>query len=603
MKVLTAFFAAVLAYTLLPSQEALAEKRVALVIGNSSYKHVAKLTNPANDAAAVANLLRSAGFDVIERKQDLNISSMKRAIRDFSEKTQDADIAVVYYAGHGIEVDGTNYMIPIDAELARDVDVEDETVSLDRIVKVLEPVKRLRLVILDACRDNPFSKSMKRTIGTRSIGRGLAKVEVQSSDTLIAFAAKAGFTASDGDGQNSPFATALVNNLGIPGLDLRLAFGRVRDDVLKATGNRQEPFVYGSLGGSTVSLVPPKAVPEPVAVINPQIDMRRDFELAGQIGTKEAWDQFLAVYSNGLYAGLARAARAKLDAEEAKAAADAKATAARTDAAAKAAIAKAQADADAAAATAKAEALSKADALSKVDASAKAAIAKAQAEAKAAVAKAEAEAKAAAEKAAAALKSETAARAEAAAKLEAANKALDAERAKLATQQVAALAPQQDGSTAGPPPPTGSELILEIKKELKRVGCYSGKVDDDWKSADTKQSLAKFAKIASLAKTPDQPDAVFLNSVRSQITRVCPIECGKNEVESKGQCVAKAAPAPRAAPASKADTASAPAAKSAGVSGLADLIYRCKSKDKSACSTLCSAGSEKACGAVGRMRN
>ena len=193
MKVLAAFLGTVLAYALLPSQEALAEKRVALVIGNSTYKHVTKLTNPTNDAAAVANLLRTSGFDVVERKQDLTISEMKRAIRDFTDKTQDADIAVVYYAGHGIEVDGTNYMIPIDAELARDIDVEDKTVCLDRIVKVLEPVKRLRLVILDACRDNPFSKTMKRTIGTRSIQRGLAKVEVQSSDTLIAFAAKAGF--------------------------------------------------------------------------------------------------------------------------------------------------------------------------------------------------------------------------------------------------------------------------------------------------------------------------------------------------------------------------------------------------------------------------
>lgn len=599
MKVLTAVFWAALAFAVLPSQEALAEKRVALVIGNSSYKHVAKLTNPTNDATAVANLLRTAGFDVVERKQDLSINDMKRAIRDFTDKTQDADIAVVYYAGHGIEVDGTNYMVPVDAELARDIDVEDETVSLDRIVKVLEPVKRLRLVILDACRDNPFSKTMKRTIGTRSIGRGLAKVEVQSSDTLIAFAAKAGFTASDGDGQNSPFASALVNNLGIPGLDLRLAFGRVRDDVLKATGNKQEPFVYGSLGGSTVSLVPPKAVAEPVAVTNPPVDMRRDFELAAQIGTKEAWDQFLSVYSNGLYAGLARAARAKLDAEEAKSEADAKAAAARTDAAAKAAIAKAQADADAAAATAKAEAMSKADA------SAKAAIAKAQAEAKAAVAKAESEAKAAAEKAAAALKSEATLRAEAAAKLEAANKALDAERAKLATQQVASLAPQ-DGSTAGPPPPTGSELILEIKKELRRVGCYTGKVDDDWKSADTKQSLAKFAKIASLAKTPEEPDAVFLNSVRSQITRVCPIECGKNEVESKGQCVAKAAPAPRtapAAPSAKTDTAPAPSGtRTASGNSAGDQLYRCRSGDVSACQSLCSAGFNGPCQKLGRMR-
>ena len=256
MRTLNALFWAVLAFAVLPPQDALADRRVALVIGNSAYKYVPKLTNPANDAAAVVNLLRTAGFDVVESKRDLNISDMKRTVRDFTDMTKDADIAVVYYAGHGIEVDGTNYMIPVDAELARDIDVEDEAVSLDRIVRVLDPVKRLRLVILDACRDNPFGRTMKRSIGTRSIGRGLAKIEVQGSDTLIAFAAKAGSTASDGDGKNSPFATALVSNLGTPGLDLRLAFGRVRDDVLKATGNRQEPFVYGSLGGSTVSLVP-----------------------------------------------------------------------------------------------------------------------------------------------------------------------------------------------------------------------------------------------------------------------------------------------------------------------------------------------------------
>ena len=166
MKLLTALFWAVLAFALLPAQHALAEKRVALVMGNSAYKYVTKLTNPANDSAAVATLLRTAGFDVVESKQNLSISEMKRTVRDFTDMTKDADIAVVYYAGHGIEVDGVNYMVPIDAELARDIDVEDEAVSLDRIVRVLDPVKRLRLVILDACRDNPFGKTMKRTIGT-----------------------------------------------------------------------------------------------------------------------------------------------------------------------------------------------------------------------------------------------------------------------------------------------------------------------------------------------------------------------------------------------------------------------------------------------------
>jgi uncharacterized caspase-like protein len=298
------------------SNSAWAEKRVALVIGNSAYTNVAKLPNPANDAAAVADMLKKAGFDVVDSRHDLNAAELKRVLRDFADTVRDADIAVFYYAGHGIEVDGANYLVPVDAALARDVDVEDETVPLDRIVRVLDPAKRLRLIILDACRDNPFAKSMKRTLGTRSVGRGLAKIEPTSSDTLIAFAAKAGSTAADGDGSNSPFTTALVNNIVRPGLDLRIAFGRVRDEVLKTTANRQEPFVYGSLGGSNVSLVPqaPAANQQPRPPVDTNAAARRDYEAAERVGTKEAWDAFLAIYKTGLYADLARSQRAKLDA-------------------------------------------------------------------------------------------------------------------------------------------------------------------------------------------------------------------------------------------------------------------------------------------------
>src|SRR5262249_7404210 len=190
MRFLLAFLALVVFASIDDSPRADTQRRVALVIGNSAYKYVNKLPNPANDAAAVASMLKAVGFDVIESRTNLTITEMKKAIRDFTGQTRDADIGVIYYAGHGIEVDGTNYMIPVDAELARDIDIEDEAVSLDRIIKVLEPAKRLRLVILDACRDNPFSRTMQRTVGTRSIGRGLAKIEVQTSDTLIAFAAR-----------------------------------------------------------------------------------------------------------------------------------------------------------------------------------------------------------------------------------------------------------------------------------------------------------------------------------------------------------------------------------------------------------------------------
>src|SRR5690349_17175559 len=297
-----------------------AEKRVALVIGISNYQQVPRLANPSRDADALSALFRKSGFDVVDSERDLGIADLRRAIREFSSKARDADIAVIYYAGHGMEVEGTNYLVPADAKLSNDFDVEDEAVSLDRMLRALDPVKRLRLVILDACRDNPFSRTMKRTVASRSIGRGLAKVEPTMSNTLIAFAAKAGAVAEDGDRENSPFATALIKYIAAPGLDLRIAFGKVRDDVLKSTGNRQEPFVYGSLGGDTVSLVPapaaPVAVAAPPAPVDPNADARRDYEFAAQIATKEAWNSFLKAHPEGLYANLAHAAFDKLDAAE-----------------------------------------------------------------------------------------------------------------------------------------------------------------------------------------------------------------------------------------------------------------------------------------------
>jgi len=206
-------------------------------------------------------MLKKAGFDLVDIKLDLNAAEMRRALRDFGGKAREADVAVVYYAGHGIELDGTNYLIPTDATLETDSDVLDETLLLERALFAVEPAKQLRLVILDACRDNPFSKTMKRTIAARNIGRGLAKVEPTSPNTMIAFAAKAGSSASDGDSRNSPFAAALVERLPTPGLDLRKAFGFVRDDVLKNTGYKQEPYVYGSLGGDDVSLCRPSPSP------------------------------------------------------------------------------------------------------------------------------------------------------------------------------------------------------------------------------------------------------------------------------------------------------------------------------------------------------
>ncbi|MFL5096010.1 MAG: caspase family protein [Xanthobacteraceae bacterium] len=314
-----ALIAVVGALLLMPltTSAAWAQKRVALIIGNGAYQSVAKLPNPIKDATAIAEMFKKAGFEWVKIRQDLGNLEFKRALREFMDAATDADVAVVYYAGHGIQVRDMNYMIPVDAKLATEIDAEDEAVSLDRIVMALEPAKRLRLVILDACRDNPFARSMKRRVAMRAVTGGLAKMEPTLGETLIAYAAKAGSTAEDGDSENSPFAAALLKNLTVPGLDIRLAFGRVRDDVLKRTGNRQEPFVYGSLGGEAIALVPAPAQPK-VEALN---DVKGDYALVERIGTKKAWEVFLSSHKEGLYADLARAQLAKLTEAESQPAA------------------------------------------------------------------------------------------------------------------------------------------------------------------------------------------------------------------------------------------------------------------------------------------
>jgi uncharacterized caspase-like protein len=224
----------------------------------------------------------------------------------------------VFFAGHGIEVGGTNYLIPVDSALKRDIDVEDEAVSLDRVLTLLEPAKKLRLVILDACRDNPFLPTMARTLASRSVGRGLAKIETPGSDTLVAYAAKAGAVAADGQGANSPFTLALLKHLTTPGLDVRLAFGRIRDEVLSTTNKRQEPFVYGALGGATVTLAALSTEERGEQKVAPSADAdadvraSRDYEYAAKVGTKEAWESFLKKHPKGFYADLATAQRDKL---------------------------------------------------------------------------------------------------------------------------------------------------------------------------------------------------------------------------------------------------------------------------------------------------
>jgi tetratricopeptide (TPR) repeat protein len=233
-----------------PQAPTVAERRVALVIGISAYKNVPLLPNPARDATAVADALRRTGFQTVILQTDLPKEKLVDALRDFAQLADAADWAVVYYAGHGIEMGGSNYLIPVDARLSTDRDVGFEAVPMDQVLSAVDGAKKLRVVLLDACRDNPFANQMRRTLNTasRSIGRGLASIEPESG-TLVVYAAKHGETALDGSGANSPFATALIKNIQIPGLEVRRMFDFVRDDVMDMTMRKQQPFSYGSISG------------------------------------------------------------------------------------------------------------------------------------------------------------------------------------------------------------------------------------------------------------------------------------------------------------------------------------------------------------------
>lgn len=225
-------------------------RRVALVIGNSTYS-VKPLANPANDATAVAKALtETLGFEHVELKHNATRQQMVEALKGFEDLAKGAEIAVVYFAGHGTALEQIDtYLVPIDAHLAREADLEDEAVSLKSVLRRLEGVHGLRLVILDACRNPPFALSGRK----RDTSRGLGRVEPEDN-TLIAYATKDGTTADDGTGPHSPFTAALLKHIATPGIDVTFVFRAVRDDVMSATSRLQQPHLYGTLGGKPIYL-------------------------------------------------------------------------------------------------------------------------------------------------------------------------------------------------------------------------------------------------------------------------------------------------------------------------------------------------------------
>jgi tetratricopeptide (TPR) repeat protein len=223
-------------------------RKIALIIGNGAYRNVQELGNPPRDAKLIAAALKDVGFQTVTLSNDLTRDKFFEALRGFASDAEKADWAVVYYAGHGFEIGGVNYLVPVDARLVADKDAETEAVALEQVIAAVGGARKLRLVMLDACRDNPFAPTMQRTMELKLVDKGFSNIE-PAAGFMVVYAAKHGETALDGDGVDSPFATAVARDIKEPHVEVRKLFDLVRDDVWSASRHQQQPFTYGSPPG------------------------------------------------------------------------------------------------------------------------------------------------------------------------------------------------------------------------------------------------------------------------------------------------------------------------------------------------------------------
>jgi Caspase domain/Putative peptidoglycan binding domain len=308
--------AAISAAALLVSANvAKADKRVAFVVGNGAYKNVAALPNPAVDAKSMAKLLRNVGFDVVEGA-NLTRDKMTEKLLDFGKKAEGADVALFFYAGHGIAVNGTNYLLPVDADLKSEMDVKlGAAINVDLTLDQTMGDAKVKLVFLDACRDNPFAAKIRSAKATRSVSVASGLAEMKSGEgTLIAFATGPGQTALDGEaGTNSPFTRALMANIATPGVEIQQAMTKVRAQVNEETNKNQLPWGHTNLIG-TVYLNPAPAAAgstveapnTPAAVAGPASEVELEFWRSIKDSNKpEELNAYLTNYPNGTFKSIA----------------------------------------------------------------------------------------------------------------------------------------------------------------------------------------------------------------------------------------------------------------------------------------------------------
>lgn len=498
---------------------ATAAERVALVIGNSAYKHTPRLENPANDARDVARSLETLGFEVIQL-HDLDKASMDRAIRRFADALASARTGLFYYAGHGLQVGGQNYLVPIDAELTTASALDFEMVRLDLVHRTMESAVKTNIIVLDACRDNPLSRNLARALGTRSasIGRGLAAVE-SGEGTLISFSTQPGAVALDGEGRNSPYAAALVKHMGRRGDDISTVLINVRNDVMETTARRQVPWEHSALTARFYFVPPDPGAGEGAVASAPGPTYEQQAEMAFWSAVKDSGNRlviqtYLDRFPQGTFVGLARALIDEIERKETlRAAALKEAERARAERARKAAEALSEA-------ALKADPGKQAEALRRT---------------KEEAVKAAEQSVATAEQAAQEARRELE-------RAKAEQTAIDASGG--GTVRHAALeTPRQDA--AGQPAIQSAEqdprsLATRLQVELVRVGCDPGKIDGNW-GRKGRSALGDFARHAKLALPVDEPSEAAIEAVAARRERVCPLPCDDDEVERDGACVAKAA--------------------------------------------------------------
>jgi uncharacterized caspase-like protein len=450
---------------------AAADKRVALVIGNSAYENVPRLTNPSNDASDVAAKLKALGFEVVEGI-DLGKRDMEKRIRAFAEALNGADVGLFYYAGHGLQVDQRNFLAPVDAQLKSESDLDFEAVQLDLVLKNMVRNAATSIVFLDACRDNPLAANLAQVGRSLDVGRGLARVEAAAS-MMIVYATEPGKVALDGTGRNSPFTGALLRHIDTEGASIGDVMIAVRNDVLSETSGKQRPFESASLTGQFFFKPKPKETADKASSSSDEIAVLRQ-----EIARLQADQGALLKSQQEQLSALQK----KL-AEETKTAEPAATQSAATDSGTTSRLVGVE------------------PAKSGVE-----------------------PAKTGVEPAESAAPTETSASTAAPAPSAAAPEE-DTKVAATESKDTEEPAPETDKTSEAPLPEsaTREQLAQDMLVELSKLGCYFGKINSDWNTR-SRLALDLFNRHAKLDLSLDEPQQASLDALKDWKGAHCPLE-------------------------------------------------------------------------------